>query len=66
VLLVGIVAGVLLRWDPSGVRSLFAGVAALAMPHLLVTPYFDRVVRRPGSMGLPRAHRDVMRAHVLE
>lgn len=66
VLLVGIVGGVLLRWDPSGVRSLFAGVAALAMPHLLVTPYFDRVARRPGLMGLPRAHRDVVRAHVLE
>ncbi|WP_051916305.1 Brp/Blh family beta-carotene 15,15'-dioxygenase [Sphingomonas sp. STIS6.2] len=66
VLLVGIMGGVLLRWDPSGVRSLFAGVAALAMPHLLVTPYFDRVTRRSGSMGLPRAHRDVVRAHVLE
>ena len=66
VLLVGIMGGVLLRWDPSGVRSLFAGVAALAMPHLLVTPYFDRVARRSGLMGLPRAHRDVMRAHVLE
>ena len=66
VLLVGIMGGVLLRWDPSGVRSLFAGVAALAMPHLLVTPYFDRVARRSGSMGLPRAHRDVVRAHVLE
>jgi Brp/Blh family beta-carotene 15,15'-monooxygenase len=40
-----IVAGVgalVLRWDPSGVRSLFAGIAALAMPHLLVTPWFER------------------------
>jgi len=30
------------RFDPSGVRGLFAGIAALAMPHLLVTPFFEQ------------------------
>lgn len=45
VMTVGIVGGLLLRWDPSGVRSVFAGIAALAMPHLLVTPYFGQVAR---------------------
>ena len=41
VLLAGLVAGLLLRFDPSGVRGLFAGIAALAVPHLLVTPWFE-------------------------
>ena len=41
VALVGIVGGLLLRWDPSGMRPLFAGIAALAVPHLLVTPWFE-------------------------
>ena len=36
--LVGIL---LLRWDGTGLRGLFAGIAALAMPHLLVTPWFE-------------------------
>lgn len=40
-LLTGAVAAVLLHVDPSGVRGLFAGIAALAMPHLLVTPWFE-------------------------
>lgn len=40
-LLAGLVAGLLLRLDPSGVRGLFAGIAALAVPHLLVTPWFE-------------------------
>ncbi|WP_242150323.1 Brp/Blh family beta-carotene 15,15'-dioxygenase [Sphingomonas sp. BAUL-RG-20F-R05-02] len=40
-LLVVVVALVVLRHDPSGVRALFAGIAALAMPHLLVTPLFE-------------------------
>jgi len=42
VLLAGMVAVLLLRFDPSGVRGLFAGIAALAVPHLLVTPWFER------------------------
>ncbi|SFP82265.1 Brp/Blh family beta-carotene 15,15'-dioxygenase [Sphingomonas rubra] len=42
VMLAGLVGVLLLRRDPSGVRSLFAAIAALAMPHLLVTPWFDR------------------------
>ncbi len=41
-LLAGVVAVLLLRFDPSGVRGLFAGIAALAVPHLLVTPWFER------------------------
>lgn len=41
VLLAGVVAGLLLHFDPSGVRGLFAGIAALAVPHLLVTPWFE-------------------------
>ena len=44
--LVAIVAGLVLRWDPSGMRSLFAGIAALAMPHLLVTPWFETIPQR--------------------
>lgn len=36
------VAALLLRFDPSGVRGLFAGIAALAVPHLLVTPWFEQ------------------------
>lgn len=42
VLLVGAVGAAVLRLDPTGVRSLFAGIAALAMPHLLVTPWFEK------------------------
>jgi beta-carotene 15,15'-dioxygenase len=38
----GLVAVLLLRFDPSGVRGLFAGIAALAVPHLLVTPWFEK------------------------
>lgn len=41
VLLAGVVAEVLLRFDLSGVRSLFAGIATLAVPHLLVAPWFE-------------------------
>jgi hypothetical protein len=41
VLLAGVVAALLLHFDPSGVRGLFAGIAALAVPHLLVTPWFE-------------------------
>lgn len=36
--IVGAVALVLVRVEPSGLRSLFAGIAALAVPHMLVTP----------------------------
>lgn len=43
-LLGGIVVTLLLRYDPSGVRGLFAAIAALATPHLLVTPWFERRV----------------------
>ncbi|WP_298815177.1 Brp/Blh family beta-carotene 15,15'-dioxygenase [uncultured Sphingomonas sp.] len=38
--LAGVVGAVLLRVDESGVRALFAAIAALAVPHLLVTPWF--------------------------
>ena len=53
---VAAVGALLLRWDPSGIRSLFAGIAALAMPHLLVTPWFDSVPenRLPRTTGTPR------------
>jgi hypothetical protein len=37
-----VIAVLLLRFDPSGVRGLFAGIAALAVPHLFVTPWFER------------------------
>lgn len=36
--------------EGTGVRALFAGIAALAMPHLLVTPWFE------GRAGRPVAH----------
>jgi Brp/Blh family beta-carotene 15,15'-monooxygenase len=60
VILVGIVGGLLLRWDPSGVRSLFAGIAALAMPHLLVTPYFEGIARQSGIMPQPQARQSFL------
>jgi len=60
VTLVGIVGGLLLRWDPSGMRSLFAGIAALAMPHLLVTPYFESVARQAGTMPQPQARQSFL------
>lgn len=41
VLLAGVAAALLLHFDPSGVRGLFAGIAALAIPHLLITPQFE-------------------------
>lgn len=40
-LLAGAVTALLLHLDPSGVRGLFAAIAALAVPHLLVTPWFE-------------------------
>jgi hypothetical protein len=60
VMMVGIVGGLLLRWDLSGVRSLFAGIAALAMPHLLVTPYFEQVARQSGIMPQPQARQSFL------
>lgn len=48
VVLAAMVAALLLHFEPSGVRGLFAGIAALAVPHLLVTPWFEGGrVRRP-------------------
>lgn len=47
ILLTSFVVALLLHFDPSGVRGLFAGIAALAVPHLLVTPWFEgRSMRR--------------------
>ena len=40
-LLATFVGTLLLHFDPSGVRGLFVGIAALAVPHLLVTPWFE-------------------------
>lgn len=50
-LLVSLLAVLLFRHaDASGLRALFAGLAALAMPHMLVTPWFERgPVPRPAS-----------------
>ena len=44
--LVGCAAAVLMRG--AGLPSLFAGLAALAMPHMLVTPWFERRPERAG------------------
>lgn len=52
VVLAFIVAALLLHFDPSGVRGLFAGIASLAVPHLLVTPWFERHAAR-GSHAVP-------------
>jgi Brp/Blh family beta-carotene 15,15'-monooxygenase len=46
ILLATITGMLLLRADPSGVRPLFAGIAALAVPHLIVTPLFGHLQRR--------------------
>lgn len=40
VVLVGLIGIAMLGRDPTGVRPLFAAIAALAIPHLLVTPWF--------------------------
>jgi Brp/Blh family beta-carotene 15,15'-monooxygenase len=48
ILICGIVI-IVLRWDSTGVRSLFAALAALAMPHLLVTPWFEQPMPRLGQ-----------------
>ena len=60
VILVAIVGGLLLRWDPSGVRSLFAGIAALAIPHLVVTPFFEGSARQSSATS-PRTSRGLAR-----
>lgn len=51
---VATVAAVLLSRDPTGVRALFAAIAALAMPHLLVTPWFDRAAQGQGAASSRR------------
>jgi Brp/Blh family beta-carotene 15,15'-monooxygenase len=39
--LIGATILLLRHFEPTGVRGLFAGIAALALPHLLVTPMFE-------------------------
>lgn len=51
ILLATIIGVLLVHSDPSGVRSLFAGIAALAVPHLIVTPSFVHMQRRLASMS---------------
>lgn len=41
VILAFILVLVMQTTDPIGIRSLFASLAALAMPHLLITPWFE-------------------------
>ncbi|WP_375270401.1 Brp/Blh family beta-carotene 15,15'-dioxygenase, partial [Sphingomonas sp.] len=45
----GLIVALLLHVEPSGVRGLFAAIASLAIPHLLVTPWFEarQAVGRP-------------------
>jgi Brp/Blh family beta-carotene 15,15'-monooxygenase len=47
ILVVGIIGLMVLHQETSGVRSLFAAVAALAAPHLLITPLFERMPSGP-------------------
>jgi len=47
ILIVGIIGLMVLHQETSGVRSLFAAVAALAAPHLLITPLFERMPSGP-------------------
>jgi Brp/Blh family beta-carotene 15,15'-monooxygenase len=56
ILLVTIIGVLLLRFDPSGVRPLFAGIAGLAVPHLIVTPLFGHMQRHLKSTRI-WAHR---------
>lgn len=50
----GLIVALLLHVEPSGIRGLFAAIASLAIPHLLVTPWFearqagDRLARAAG------------------
>lgn len=50
ILVVGIVGLTVLHQETSGVRSLFAAVAALAAPHLLITPLFERKPSGPAFL----------------
>lgn len=47
ILVVCIIGVMVLHQEASGVRSLFAAVAALAAPHLLITPLFERMSSGP-------------------
>ncbi len=47
ILVVGIIGLIMLHQEASGVRSLFAAIAALAAPHLLITPLFERMSSGP-------------------
>jgi hypothetical protein len=49
ILIVGIIGLMVFHQETSGVRSLFAAVAALAAPHLLITPLFERMPNGPAS-----------------
>jgi len=40
-LVTGLIVALLMHVEPSGVRGLFAAIASLAIPHLLVTPWFE-------------------------
>lgn len=52
ILLASLVGALLLHFDSSGVRGLFAGIAALAVPHLLVTPWFEgHVIQREPALA---------------
>lgn len=54
VLLVALIGITMLSWDPTGVRPLFAAIAALAIPHLLITPWFAAHVHTsPVSSSTP-------------
>jgi Brp/Blh family beta-carotene 15,15'-monooxygenase len=49
ILLVIMIGVLMVRSDPSGVRPLFAAIAALAVPHLIVTPLFGHMQYHSGS-----------------
>lgn len=51
---------VLLDRDRSGVRSLFAAIAALAIPHLLVTPWFSALRPVPSPLTGRRMATDAL------
>lgn len=51
ILLAALTTMMMLPEDAAGIRSLFAALAALAIPHLLITPWFESAYQHPGAAG---------------
>lgn len=65
ILIVVLIGAFFVYREGTGIRALFAGIAALAMPHLLVTPWFEgRATRHVAAMRPGRVARSA-RSHPI-